>query len=59
VKNSLSLARYFIKVKNLENGISSSGEKGLVRIHQGHCNIWLELVKNTILKISLVLKVWM
>jgi hypothetical protein len=57
VKNSLSLARYFIKVKNLENGISSSGEKGLVRIHQGHCNIWLELVKNTILKISLVLKV--
>ena len=50
---------YFIKLKNLENGISSSGEKGLVRIHKKHCNIWLKLVKKTILKINLILKVWM
>jgi hypothetical protein len=45
VKNSWSLVRYIIKVKNLEESISSGDEKDLVRIHQGHCNLWLELVK--------------
>ena len=57
MKNSWSLVRYIIKVKNLEESISSGDEKDLVRIHQGHCNLWLELVKNTILKTSLVLEV--
>jgi hypothetical protein len=33
-------------------------KKGLVRIHQGHCNPWLGLVNNTILKTGFVLKVW-
>jgi hypothetical protein len=41
-------------VKNLEVGISQVVKKGLVMIYQGHCNFWLELVKNTILKTSLV-----
>jgi len=50
--------RYLTKVKNLEESISSCGEKGLVRIHQGHCNLWLELVNNIILKTNLVLKMW-
>jgi hypothetical protein len=44
-------------VKKLEDDISSSGEKGLVRIHQRHCNLWFGLVKNMILKIGLMLKV--
>ena len=48
---------YITKVKNLEEGISLSGEKGLVMIYQGHCNTWLGLVKNTIIKIGLVIEV--
>jgi hypothetical protein len=31
-------------------------KKHLVRIFQGHCNLWLELVKNTILKTDLALQ---
>jgi len=41
-------------VKNLEKGISKVVKKGLVMIYQEHCNLWLELVKNTMLKTSLV-----
>jgi len=48
---------YITKVKNLEEGISSSGEKGLVMIYHGHYNIWLGLVKNTIFKTGLVIEV--
>jgi hypothetical protein len=58
MKNSWSLVKYITKVKNLEASISSSGEKGLVMIHQGQCNLWHELVKKIILKTGLVLKVW-
>jgi hypothetical protein len=51
--------RYITNVKNLVKDISSSGEKGLDGIHQGHYNFWLGLVKNTILKTNLILEVWM
>jgi len=34
-------------------------KKGVVRIRQGHCNLWLGLIKNTILKTDLVLDVRM
>jgi hypothetical protein len=53
--------RCITKVKNLEVDISSSSgkKKGSIRIHQGHCNIWLGLVNNIILKTGLVHEVWM
>jgi hypothetical protein len=56
VKNSV-INEVYHQGKKFEESISSCDEKGLMRIHQGHCNLWLGLVKNIILKTSLVLKV--
>jgi hypothetical protein len=33
-------------------------KKSLVRTHQGHYNLWLELVKNTILKTDVITYFW-